>query len=40
MEKNMYISPEVRIIEFEAEDIITESVLDKDQLIIVPEPKG
>lgn len=40
MEKKMYISPEIKIIEFEAEDIITSSDLEKDQLIIVPEPKN
>ena len=40
MEKKMYISPEIKIIEFEAEDIITSSDLDKDQLIIVPDPKN
>ena len=40
MEKKMYISPEIKIIEFEAEDIITSSDLEKDQLIIVPEPEN
>ena len=37
MEKKMYISPEIEIIEFEAEDIINSSGLDPDQLIIVPD---
>ena len=40
MEKKMYISPDIEIIEFEAEDIITSSDLEKDQLIIVPDPKN
>lgn len=40
MEKKMYIPPEIEIIEFEAEDIITSSNLEKDQLIIVPDPKN
>ena len=38
MEKKMYITPEIEITEFEAEDIITSSGFDKDQLIIVPDP--
>ncbi len=41
MEKKMYISPDIEITEFEAEDIISSSggldSLDKDQLIIVPD---
>ena len=40
MEKKMFISPEIEIIEFEAEDIITSSNLDKDQLIIVPDTEN
>ena len=40
MEKKMYISPEIEITEFEAEDIISSSSLDQDQLIIVPDTEN